>query len=328
RRLKNRWEKPSCSGPMMARAIGSRCRQTVSHATCSTTSRREACTLTRRACKRSPLAASSASIPTIATTKRPMSSLARGFSRSTGRIMPWKPVRRCLSAITGATSGSIPDPSRSPFSPCSCPAASMPFSPRSGVNGRWASPLPSRSRGRPTSPRSKPAACSDGPISVPPGAGKADAMLDLLSGIRVVSFNHFLLGPMAMQTLADLGADVIAVESIDGAWQRHWAGGDVWHDGHSVLHLCANRNKRNVAIDLKSAEGKQLALRLIDTADVVAENFRPGVMDKLGFGYEMLRRRKPGLIYASASGYGPDGPYVDKPGQDLLAQALFGVMAI
>ena len=153
-------------------------------------------------------------------------------------------------------------------------------------------------------------------------------MLDLLSGIRVVSFNHFLLGPMAMQTLADLGADVIAVESIDGAWQRHWAGGDVWHDGHSVLHLCANRNKRNVAIDLKSAEGKQLALRLIDTADVVAENFRPGVMDKLGFGYETLRQRKPGLIYASASGYGPDGPYVDKPGQDLLAQALFGVMAI
>jgi crotonobetainyl-CoA:carnitine CoA-transferase CaiB-like acyl-CoA transferase len=153
-------------------------------------------------------------------------------------------------------------------------------------------------------------------------------MLDLLHGIRVVSFNHFLLGPMAMQTLADLGADVIAVESTDGAWQRHWAGGDIWHDGESVLHLCANRNKRNVAIDLKSAKGKELALRLIDTADVVAENFRPGVMQKLGFGYEALKQRKPGLIYASATGYGSSGPYVDKPGQDLLAQALFGVMAI
>ena len=90
-------------------------------------------------------------------------------------------------------------------------------------------------------------------------------MLDLLSGIRVVSFNHFLLGPMGIQTLGDLGADVIAVESADGAWQRHWAGGDIWHDGQSVLYLCANRNKRSVAIDLKSARGREIALRLVDT---------------------------------------------------------------
>ncbi|HJZ43757.1 MAG TPA: CaiB/BaiF CoA-transferase family protein [Hyphomicrobiaceae bacterium] len=153
-------------------------------------------------------------------------------------------------------------------------------------------------------------------------------MLDLLQGIRVVSFNHFLLGPMGIQALGDLGADVISVESSQGAWQRHWAGGDIWHDGQSVLHLCANRNKRSIAIDLKSAKGKEIALRLIDTADVVAENFRPGVMENLGFGYEALKVRKPSLIYASASGYGPDGPYAKKPGQDLLAQALFGMMAI
>ncbi len=153
-------------------------------------------------------------------------------------------------------------------------------------------------------------------------------MLDLLSGIRVVSFNHFLLGPMGIQALGDLGADVIAVEGVEGAWQRHWAGGDIWHDGQSVLHLCANRNKRSVAIDLKSAKGREIALRLADSADVVAENFRPGVMEKLGLGYAALKVRKPGLIYASASGYGPDGPYVEKPGQDLLAQALFGMMAI
>jgi crotonobetainyl-CoA:carnitine CoA-transferase CaiB-like acyl-CoA transferase len=153
-------------------------------------------------------------------------------------------------------------------------------------------------------------------------------MLDLLQGIRVVSFNHFLLGPMGIQALGDLGADVISVESLQGAWQRHWAGGDIWHDGQSVLHLCANRNKRSIAIDLKSAKGKELALRLIDTADVVTENFRPGVMESLGLGYETLKARKPGLIYASASGYGPDGPYAEKPGQDLLAQALFGLMAI
>jgi crotonobetainyl-CoA:carnitine CoA-transferase CaiB-like acyl-CoA transferase len=153
-------------------------------------------------------------------------------------------------------------------------------------------------------------------------------MLDLLSGLRVVSFNHFLLGPMGIQMLGDLGADVIAVEGLEGAWQRHWAGGDIWHDGESVLHLCANRNKRSVAIDLKSTRGRELALRLVDTADVVAENFRPGVMDKLGLGCAVLSARKPSLIYASASGYGPDGPYADKPGQDLLAQALFGMMAI
>ncbi len=85
-------------------------------------------------------------------------------------------------------------------------------------------------------------------------------MLDLLQGVRVVSFNHFLLGPMGIQALGDLGADVISVESSQGAWQRHWAGGNIWHDGQSVLHLCANRNKRSIGIDLKSAKGKELAL--------------------------------------------------------------------
>jgi len=153
-------------------------------------------------------------------------------------------------------------------------------------------------------------------------------MLDLLKGVRVVSFNHFLLGPMGVQALGDLGADVISIESAEGAWQRHWSGGNIFPDGQSALHLCANRNKRSVAIDLKSAKGREIALRLVDAADVVAENFRPGVMEKLGLGYDTLKARKPGLIYASASGYGPDGPYVEKPGQDLLAQALFGMMAI
>jgi crotonobetainyl-CoA:carnitine CoA-transferase CaiB-like acyl-CoA transferase len=153
-------------------------------------------------------------------------------------------------------------------------------------------------------------------------------MLDLLKGVRVVSFNHFLLGPMGIQTLGDLGADVIAIEATEGAWQRHWSGGDIWHDGQSALHLCANRNKRNIALDLKAAKGREIALKLVDTADVVAENFRPGVMEKLGFGYQALKARKASLIYASASGYGPDGPYADRPGQDLLSQALFGMMAI
>jgi len=122
--------------------------------------------------------------------------------------------------------------------------------------------------------------------------------------------------------------DRTAVEAPEGAWQRHWSSGDIWHDGQGMVHMCTNRNKRSVALDLKSPKGRAIALKLIDGADVVAENFRPGVMDKLGFGYDALRRRKPSLIYASASGYGPDGPYAQRPGQDLLAQALFGVMAI
>src|ERR1700758_5582618 len=127
-------------------------------------------------------------------------------------------------------------------------------------------------------------------------------MLDLLQGIRIISFNHFLLGPMGIQALADLGADVIAVELPDGAWQRHWSSGDIWRDGQGMLHMCANRNKRSIALDLKSAKGKEIALKLIGSADVVAENFRPGVMAKLGFGCPALRRQTPALIYASASG--------------------------
>src|SRR5260370_25050679 len=154
------------------------------------------------------------------------------------------------------------------------------------------------------------------------------SMLDLLQGIRIISFNHFLLGPMGIQMLADLGADVISVESPEGAWQRHWSSGDIWHDGQGMLHLCANRNKRNLALDLKMEKGKDIARRLIESADIVAENFRPGVMDKLGLGYDALCKRKPALIYASASGYGSEGPYAQRPGQDLLAQALFGIMAI
>src|SRR5262249_37504843 len=112
------------------------------------------------------------------------------------------------------------------------------------------------------------------------------------------------------------------------AFQRRWSSGDLWHDGQGMLHMCANRNKRSIALDLKPPKGHEIALSLIDRADVVAENFRPGVMDKLGFGYDALKVRKPSLIYASASGYGPDGPYAQRPGQDLLAQALFGLMAI
>ncbi|MCC6470603.1 MAG: CoA transferase [Alphaproteobacteria bacterium] len=153
-------------------------------------------------------------------------------------------------------------------------------------------------------------------------------MLDMLKGVRVVSFNHFLLGPVGIQALGDLGADVIAIEAVEGAWQRHWSGADKWADGQSMLLLVGNRNKRSVALDLKSPKAKEIALKLCQTADVVTENFRPGVMDRLGLGYERLKALKPELIFASASGFGPTGPYVERPGQDLMIQAMFGLAKI
>ena len=149
-----------------------------------------------------------------------------------------------------------------------------------------------------------------------------------LQNTRVISFNHYMAGPLGMQLLADMGADVIAVEPIGGAWHRQWAGGDRKVDGQSVLFLAANRNKRSLALNLKVPEGIAVAKRLLATADVMAENFRPGVMTKLGLGYDDLRKVNPSLIYASVSGYGQDGPYAARPGQDLLIQALSGLATI
>jgi crotonobetainyl-CoA:carnitine CoA-transferase CaiB-like acyl-CoA transferase len=152
--------------------------------------------------------------------------------------------------------------------------------------------------------------------------------MDILEGIRVLSFNHFLLGPAGMQVLGDLGADVIAVEPVEGAFQRRWGGTGQSLDGETFLQLCANRNKRGLAIDLKAPEGREIVVKLIATADVMCENFRPGVMDKLGLGYEAATAINPRIVYAAASGYGPDGPYRDRPGQDLIIQAMSGLANI
>jgi crotonobetainyl-CoA:carnitine CoA-transferase CaiB-like acyl-CoA transferase len=154
-------------------------------------------------------------------------------------------------------------------------------------------------------------------------------MVDLLKGIRVVSFNHFLMGPVGVQFLADLGADVIAIEPPDGAFQRKWGGADNKSvDGQTMLLLAGNRNKRSLTLDLKKPEAVAIARKLIATADVLAENYRPGVLDKLGLGFAEVRKIKPDIIYAAASGYGADGPYVNRPGQDLLVQALSGLATI
>lgn len=151
--------------------------------------------------------------------------------------------------------------------------------------------------------------------------------MDLLAGVRVVSFNHFLNGPVAAQILADLGADVIAVEPVEGAFHRNWAVANRFVGGQSVNLLTSGRNKRSLAVDLKSEDGRVVARRLIAGADVVMENFRPGTMERLGLGQEALRAEFPRLIYAAASGYGSDGPDRDKPGQDLLIQAASGLAA-
>jgi crotonobetainyl-CoA:carnitine CoA-transferase CaiB-like acyl-CoA transferase len=153
--------------------------------------------------------------------------------------------------------------------------------------------------------------------------------LQILAGIRIISFTQFLLGPVAVQYLADLGADVIKVETPgSGAFERSWAGGDAFPQGVSAFFLLSHRNVRSTTLNLKSPEGQELARKLIGTADVVVENFRPDVMARFGLDYESVRAEKPGIVYASASGYGSDSPFRNLPGQDLLIQAMTGLASI
>jgi crotonobetainyl-CoA:carnitine CoA-transferase CaiB-like acyl-CoA transferase len=128
--------------------------------------------------------------------------------------------------------------------------------------------------------------------------------------------------------LGDVGADVIKVERAgSGDIYRSMTFFDEWLDGRQTpCFLAWNRNKRSIALDLKSDEGKRIAGELAARADVIVENFRPGVMDRLGLGYEELREENPGLVYVSATGWGSDGPYAARPGQDLLVQATSGVL--
>jgi crotonobetainyl-CoA:carnitine CoA-transferase CaiB-like acyl-CoA transferase len=149
--------------------------------------------------------------------------------------------------------------------------------------------------------------------------------LRTLEGVRIAAFTQFLLGPAAVQHLADLGADVVKVEAPAGAWERHWAGAETYRNGVSTFFMLANRNQRSLVLDLKSEPGREAALRLIAKSDVVVANFRPGAMDRLGLGYEAARKVRPDIIYATASGYGSDSPFRDLPGQDLLIQGLSGV---
>lgn len=147
----------------------------------------------------------------------------------------------------------------------------------------------------------------------------------MLEGIKVLSFTHFLQGPSAVQMLADVGADVIKVEPARGAWERHWSGLDAFVGDVSLFFMLANRNQRSIALDLRQPKGQEIARRLITEADVLVENYRPGVLDKFGLGYEALSAVNPRLVYCSCTGYGSSGPYRERPGQDVLLQAMSGL---
>jgi crotonobetainyl-CoA:carnitine CoA-transferase CaiB-like acyl-CoA transferase len=149
----------------------------------------------------------------------------------------------------------------------------------------------------------------------------------MLKGLKIVSLCHYLQGPAAVQYLADMGADVIRVEPLGGAHERNFFSAHTSAGGVSGLLLCTNRNNRSLALDLKTESGRDIFLRLVETADVVVENFRPGVLDRLGLGYDKLKEHKPDLILASASAFGSSGPLAGHPGQDLLAQARSGLIA-
>jgi len=148
-----------------------------------------------------------------------------------------------------------------------------------------------------------------------------------LSGMRVVELAHIMSGPICGMMLADMGADVVKVEKIpEGDDSRHF------HPelpcGESAPFLIVNRNKRGIGLNLKTEGGRRVLLRLLEKADVVTENYRRGTMEKLGLGYETLKKSNPGLIYCAVSGYGRTGPLADKGGFDLIAQGMCGLMSM
>jgi len=148
-----------------------------------------------------------------------------------------------------------------------------------------------------------------------------------LKGVRVIELCHAMAGPTCGLMLADMGADVIKVEKPDGGDDtRRFAPPRI--AGESAAFMMMNRNKRGIVIDMKKPGGIKALARLIETADVVTENYRPGVMTRLGLDYESLRKKNPGLIYAAISGFGRSGPYSERAGLDLIAQGMSGLMSI
>ncbi len=146
-----------------------------------------------------------------------------------------------------------------------------------------------------------------------------------LAGVRIADFSHVIAGPLATQFLCLLGAEVIKVEPPTGDVLRNYTQRKELR-GMAEPFIGANAGKKSIVLDLKSDSGREAALRLIATSDIMVENFRPGVIDRLGLDYESVKAINPGIVYASITGYGEEGPWVQRPGQDLLAQARSGVM--
>ncbi len=148
-----------------------------------------------------------------------------------------------------------------------------------------------------------------------------------LDGIRIVDFTQVMLGPCATQMLADLGADVIKIERPgSGDLSRNFFGETSEEAMNNAVFSSLNRNKRSIEVDTKSDVGRQMIYDLVKVSDVVVNNFRAGVMDRLGFGYDTLKKINPRIIVAVGTGFGETGPYSHKGGQDVLAQAMSGVM--
>jgi crotonobetainyl-CoA:carnitine CoA-transferase CaiB-like acyl-CoA transferase len=148
-----------------------------------------------------------------------------------------------------------------------------------------------------------------------------------LAGLKVIDLSHIMAGPTCSMLLADMGADVIKVEKIQGGDDSRRMLPPTIGD-QSAAFLIMNRNKRGIALDLKAEAGKRVLMRLLQDADVLIENNRRGTMDRMGFGYEALRKVNPRLIYCSISGFGATGPYADRGGFDLVAQGMSGLMSI
>ena len=147
-----------------------------------------------------------------------------------------------------------------------------------------------------------------------------------LDGIRIIDFTQVMLGPCCTQMLADYGAEVIKIEKEKIGDLSRWSLGQDPDGLNNPVFCSLNRNKKSVALNLKDESARARVLDLIQSADVVVNNFRPGVMERMGFGYDDLKARNPRIICALGTGFGTEGPYVHKGGQDILAQAMSGVM--
>lgn len=147
-----------------------------------------------------------------------------------------------------------------------------------------------------------------------------------LEDVKVIDLTRILSGPFCTMTLADLGAEVIKIESPSGDDTRQW--GPPFIGDKSAYFMSVNRNKKSIVLNLKKEKGKEAFLKLIEDADVVVENFRPGTLNKLGIGYEKLKSINPKVILASISGFGQSGSYAQKPGYDVLAQGIGGLMSV